>query len=578
VESTDVASQENDYYPCFRDSDGNWVDATLPNRKNCNQYYHCDRGISWPSECPPGMFYTPKIQWLGPLIDTCYFKVCVQREDALCAIDGTWGEWGEWSGCSVDCGNGVRTRRRLCDNPPAANGGDECPGTDIDLMLCNLGECRANITAMFVARITDLTTGQTEQDPLEFEDIEVNTDNSYSIEDGDFTAGFTGHYFMAFNLGALATNPINVYLRGDTPAPLGGRRSSTNHIGRDSINSHMIIPMNEGDKVRLVAGADTSVSADAGKPTSWAAFNVEDIGPVFSMFSYGINIPVISPQNNLIFDVAITDVNSGYDPATGVFSPRFNGVYLLTYGTGVDNSLANRAVDVSLACSGTCGTGFVTTKITRTHLNYFGLDTLSRAAIVNLQVGASITVSSSNDTWSSSALQTSFSGLYYNPTDASNKVAWYVARDSSWSDSLALDPVPFNRVVVNEGFGWGAEVSNYFTVPVTGYYLVTMSAGAEAQRRVDMRLYQDDAYIADVYRQSLIHDGEDTISRTGIFFFKQGERLRMRAIGNTSLYSSATGYETSFGGLLLFAGEEESAFARQQAEEVFESLKVNGSA
>ena len=31
-------------YPCFQDDDGNWVDLTLPARKNCNQYYDCVAG------------------------------------------------------------------------------------------------------------------------------------------------------------------------------------------------------------------------------------------------------------------------------------------------------------------------------------------------------------------------------------------------------------------------------------------------------------------------------------------------------------------------------------------------------
>ena len=57
-------------------------------------------------------------------------------------VDGGWGEWGAWSDCSAPCGEGLRQRRRLCDNPPAVNGGNECPGLDIDLIFCNEGECK----------------------------------------------------------------------------------------------------------------------------------------------------------------------------------------------------------------------------------------------------------------------------------------------------------------------------------------------------------------------------------------------------------------------------------------------------
>ena len=67
-----------------------------------------------------------------------------------------------------------------------------------------------------------------------------------------------------------------------------------------------------------------------------------------------------------------------------------------------------------------------------------------------------------------------------------------MTRDNDWEDSLAFDPVSFNGVSVNVGNGWGAEVSNYYTIPVTGYYLVTLSAGALPQKRVDLRLYLND--------------------------------------------------------------------------------------
>ena len=75
------------------------------------------------------------------------------------------------------------------------------------------------------------------------------------------------------------------------------------------------------------------------------------------------------------------------------------------------------------------------------------------------------------------------------------RVAWFVARSGNWDDSLALDPVPFDRVVVNEGSGWGADVSNYYTIPVTGFYMIMLSAGAQSQKRIEVRLYQNDVSI-----------------------------------------------------------------------------------
>ena len=54
----------------------------------------------------------------------------------------------------------------------------------------------ANVTAVFVYRITDLSTGQSATDPVDFEGVEANTDNSYDMTDASFTALADGHYFM----------------------------------------------------------------------------------------------------------------------------------------------------------------------------------------------------------------------------------------------------------------------------------------------------------------------------------------------------------------------------------------------
>ena len=63
------------------------------------------------------------------------------------------------------------------------------------------------------------------------------------------------------------------------------------------------------------------------------------------------------------------------------------------------------------------------------------------------------------------------------------------------------------------------------------------------------------------------------MSRTAIFNFAEGDRLRLRAIGNTGLHSTPEGLETSFGGLLLFPGQP-TAQNEEKAQEMFEQFKL----
>merc|ERR1719317_546579 len=56
-------------------------------------------------------------------------------------VNGGWGSWGSWSACSRTCGSGTQSRTRSCDSPAPANGGDQCPGTNITTTTCNTQCC-----------------------------------------------------------------------------------------------------------------------------------------------------------------------------------------------------------------------------------------------------------------------------------------------------------------------------------------------------------------------------------------------------------------------------------------------------
>ncbi|XP_065064502.1 uncharacterized protein LOC135690773 [Rhopilema esculentum] len=49
-----------------------------------------------------------------------------------CPVDGNWGQWSTFSQCNKTCGYGYQHRYRKCDNPPPANGGDDCYGPSVD--------------------------------------------------------------------------------------------------------------------------------------------------------------------------------------------------------------------------------------------------------------------------------------------------------------------------------------------------------------------------------------------------------------------------------------------------------------
>ncbi|XP_020295155.1 semaphorin-5A isoform X2 [Pseudomyrmex gracilis] len=55
-------------------------------------------------------------------------------------LSGQWSLWGPWSSCSQPC-NGIRTRRRICENPLSTKSVVECPGCDYQVEHCNVHPC-----------------------------------------------------------------------------------------------------------------------------------------------------------------------------------------------------------------------------------------------------------------------------------------------------------------------------------------------------------------------------------------------------------------------------------------------------
>ncbi|KAM4538121.1 semaphorin-5B-like [Fundulus diaphanus] len=70
-------------------------------------------------------------------------RICVgqSREERLCnekkpcPLPVLWTAWGTWAHCSNECGGGVQSRTRTCEN------GNSCPGCAMEYKVCNLESC-----------------------------------------------------------------------------------------------------------------------------------------------------------------------------------------------------------------------------------------------------------------------------------------------------------------------------------------------------------------------------------------------------------------------------------------------------
>ena len=113
-----------------------------------------------------------------------------------------------------------------------------------------------------------------------------------------------------------------------------------------------------------------------------------------------------------------------------------------------------------------------------------------------------------------------------------------------------MDPLVYNRILVNEGNAWNPD-TNTVVIPYTGYYLVHYGGGVGAGTQLWLQLYSDTTKVTLLYRESTVHNGVDTMSKSIVRRFTAGNKLKIKTRSNTF---SDSNMQTTFMGLLLYEG------------------------
>ena len=69
----------------------------------------------------------------------------------FCVVHGAWENWESWVSCTKTCGGGISSRKRSCDAPSPAFGGNFCvggipqnidaEGVEFEWQPCNTHQC-----------------------------------------------------------------------------------------------------------------------------------------------------------------------------------------------------------------------------------------------------------------------------------------------------------------------------------------------------------------------------------------------------------------------------------------------------
>lgn len=183
--------------------------------------------------------------------------------------------------------------------------------------------------------------------------------------------------------------------------------------------------------------------------------------------------------------------------------------------------------------------------VSRTSTNYDGPVTTSTDSVAYLNAGTAIQIITQYPLYSDSLLQTSF-GCFLLDSIMSPVVAFAFGLSNSFICTLPACSyvIPFNVIYLDTHYAWNSTSSAYI-VPVTGTYVISLSAGTTSIYRVGAYLQVNSVVkMYHVYTYDIFHSQPETYSGLGLVSLKAGD------VVSEVLYLGTVSPATVFSGFL----------------------------
>ena len=276
-----------------------------------------------------------------------------------------------------------------------------------------------------------------------------------------------------------------------------------------------------------------------GLQTSWSTFRLDDIMQPLVAFSVAsVDASYAAPR---VLPFNIVHVNQGFswNCSANEFVVTVDGIYFMSLNSFSYMSASHR-IEIQINQNPLA-------MITVDNAQQFG-DTFSNSFLVPLSTNDVVRAYlRSGIITSSSCYNVSFIGFLYEPIHAM-KVAWSVHRTTSAVGPL--EPVSFDYVMVNVGYGWNVA-NNSFTAPVSGVYYLHINDGKVIRKKVNFQVIWNDKPYINLFTEYTHHDGTETRGRAIMTNLTQGDRLHLKLWSGTEVYSDIY-KQTSFSGFLLY--------------------------
>ncbi|CAD5126956.1 DgyrCDS14961 [Dimorphilus gyrociliatus] len=507
------------------------LNSTVASSTDPSLYFNCVNGVAWPQQCPPQFKFNPNFNF-----DKCLGEICRKSSGGSPPVDGNWSEWSAWSACEPSCGDGLRMRSRLCNNPPPSNGGNDCQGQPSESEPCTNGPCSQG-GAAFMVSLTETTNGNA--GIMNWTSVNLNSDDMFNQETNDVTIKTAGLYFFSMVATTTSGNVINMATER-TGLSIGiSRAAYENADGPETMSRSGLFVLTPVFKPQMKLKTPTSLYSTAdGRETSWLGFNYKSDSYLFCgsnkrLPTGFVKWPIVSAMKGFRENSILSQ-----------FRVELAGLYFINAGMlyGFTHSDYYRIGKLAVQVLRNNELFATPLEFSASIQNRLGTEQFTRSNLVSLQQGDVLTAKVTLPILGASGPLAGVNTETYMGAFKMNEALAYF--QATRTDSTCNEFRRVNLKDINDSTASWNATRNEFVVKNEGIYFIEFTFEKYHNSKLDLRMFLNNERVAVSMKHSIL--GRNTLfSRTLLLSLKENDKIHWENYGCISEQAFVTIIQTS---------------------------------
>ena len=349
-----------------------------------------------------------------------------------------------------------------------------------------------------------------------------NEGSSYDNVTGHFIAPSDGHYWFHWSVGVPNRTMCNYTLTSHN-LTLRIFKALNSYDGIDMLSRDNLVSLLKDQS--LFIESSEPLYSDQWYQTAWLGFRLDTLMNPFISFSVtGTNF-FSNSSVTMTFDTILVDTHNTWNIRSNGYVIPQTGIYFITYYA---SSSRTETQAIHLQVNNT-------SLLNYPYLNLRpGNETSSISYITSFHVGDIVSLFlSASDIVGNHFYQTSFSGFHYQPINSLLRIAWSVVNQKEVLNDTY--PLPFNIILMNDGFGWHFQ-RNEFIAPENGLYYISVAGSNHQNYRLHLRVMLNSQTVCTLQREFPALNGPVTRSQASVVRLAQSDVLSIKQFPSYGVY------------------------------------------